>query len=67
MPLIIHKNKSPPPLNKYLDNYSPELKFVWIMSNKNENVINQLSRASTFLIDAFRMRNHLMQSNLMNT
>ena len=34
------------------------------MSNENENVINQLS---TFLIDAFRMRNHLMQSNLMNT
>ena len=29
-----------------------------------KNVINQLS---TFLIDAFHMRNHLMQSNLMNT
>ena len=54
MPLIIHKSISPP-LNKYFDNYSPELKFVWIMSNENENVINQLS---TFLIDAFRMRNH---------
>ena len=37
--------------------YSPELKFVWIMSN--ENVINQLG---TFMIDAFHMRNHLMQS-----
>ena len=34
------------------------------MNNENENVINQLS---TFLIDAFRMRNHLIQSNLMNT
>ena len=34
------------------------------MSNENENVINQFS---TFLIDVFRMRNHLMQSNLMNT
>ena len=34
------------------------------MSNENENVNNQLS---TFLIDAFRMRNQLMQSNLMNT
>ena len=30
------------------------------MSNENENVIIQLS---TFLIDAFRMRNHLVQSN----
>ena len=27
---------------------------------ENENVTNQLS---TFLINAFRMRNHLMQSN----
>ena len=29
------------------------------MSNENENVINQLG---TFLVDAFRMRNQLMQS-----
>ena len=29
------------------------------MSNENENVINQLG---TFLIDAFHIRNHLMQS-----
>ena len=46
-------------LNKYFDRYSPELIFVWIMSNENENVINRLG---TFLIDDFRICNHLMQS-----
>ena len=59
LPLRTELFSSAGELNKYFDRYSPELKFVWIMSNENENVINQLG---TFLIDAFRMRNHLMQS-----
>ena len=47
------------------------------MSNENENVITgdpyplaaffDGHPNGPFLIDAFRMRNHLMQSNLMNT
>ena len=45
----------------YYYSYSQELKFVWIMSNENKNVINRL-HVGTFLIGAFRMRNHLMQS-----
>ena len=63
LPLRTELFSSAGELNKYFDRYSPELKFVWIMSNENENVINQLG---TFLIDAFRMRNHLM-TELMNT
>ena len=59
LPLRTELFSSAGELNKYFDRYSPELKFVWIMSNENQNVINQLG---TFLIDAFRMRNHLMQS-----
>ena len=52
LPLRTELFSSAGELNKYFDRYSPEL-------NENENVINRLG---TFLIDAFRMRNHLMQS-----
>ena len=54
LPLRTELFSSAGELNKYFDRYSPELKFVWIMSNENENVIN--------LIYALRMRNHLIQS-----